>query len=153
MNKYLMLSATALLASAGEATASNVSSGISLGNGCALGIAGGGGIYVVQYFGRGGGGIATGQGLERKVRHKKSVELSSNYFGSATSMGISYDISLPIRPGGTWALWVEYNGTTAFIADSGTYTVGVAGPRKGRHLAARTKALIERLRAAEGQHQ
>jgi len=148
MNRYLMLSAAALLASTNGAIASHAeSAGISLGNGCGIGIVGGGGIYAAQYFGC-GSGISNGQGLSRKTgRRTKSVELSDNYFGSQTNYGRSFDISLPIKSGGTWALWLEFNGTTAFIADSGTYTVGAAARRTRGNLAAETKALVARLKA------
>ena len=152
MNKYLMMSAAAVLASANGATASNAGNGISLGGGCGLNIVGSGkGVYAVLYTSCGGPGVDTGQGLSRKTAQGKSVELSSNYFGSAKSLGISYDISLPLRSGGTWATWIEISGVTAFLANSGTYTAGAAH-KKGRNVAAETKALIARLRAAKGQH-
>jgi hypothetical protein len=144
MNRYLMLSAAALVASTGWASAAKVKSGtLDVGSGCTFGIVQEErGVYVVRY-----GDGASGQGLSRKTANGKAVELSDNVLGSDTSTAVSFDISLPLKNGGTWALWTEFSGTTAFIANSGNYSV-CAAPKAGGGLNAETKALIERLKAA-----
>ena len=146
MNRYLMLSAAALVASTGLASASKVKSGaLDVGSGCTLGIAQvEHGVYVARY-----GDGASGQGLSRKTANGKAVELSDNVFGSDTSTAVSFDVSLPLKNGGTWALWTEFSGTTAFIANSGNYSVCTA-PVAGGSLKTETLALIERLKAARG---
>ena len=152
MNKYLLLSAAAVLAGTSGAIASSARGGaIDLGNGCGLVLTEvQKGVYAVQYNGCGGSGVETGQGLSRKTAQGKSVQLSDNYFGNDRSTADSLDISLPLKNGGTWALWIEFSGTSSFIANSGTYTVGAAAKKTGGNVMAETRALIARLRAARG---
>jgi hypothetical protein len=153
MNKYLMLmsaAATALAGPGGTAPADAKTYGISLGSGCEFAIVGAGGVFASQN--KAGAVTSTGQGLERKTSAGKFVELSDNYHGNYSSFAVSYDFSYPFKTGGTWAAWVEFSGTTSFVADSGTYTrcTGAAS-RGGRHVDV-TRALIERLRAERTQH-
>jgi len=69
MNKYLLLSAAAVLVNASAATAANAKGGsIDLGNGCGLDINEvQKGVYVVRYGGCGEEGVDTGMGLSRKT--------------------------------------------------------------------------------------
>ena len=145
MNKYLMMMSAAAAVLAGTDGAS----GITLDNGCNLNlIQNGRGIYSVQY-GNCGSAISYGQGLARKTRQGKFVDLSDNY-SDGSGIAMSIDISLPLKNVGTWALWVGLSGTTSFVANSGTYTVGAAA-KTGGNLMAETKALIARLKAARAQ--
>jgi len=148
----MLSAAAAMLTAPGGTTAAN-SKTVVLGSGSSCGwvvTEVQKGVYAVQYLGSNGSVASTGQGLSRKTAQGKSVELSDNYFGSAHSLGISFDFSLPFKNGGTWALWLEFSGVSAFMANSGTYTV-CTGPRTGRSHLAETKALIERLKAARAQ--
>jgi hypothetical protein len=85
--------------------------------------------------------------LARKTANGKSVDLSDNVEGNS-AFTISFDISLPLKNGGTWGQWNQYSATTSFLANSGTYKL--AGPSQrhdGTHSAFTT--LIEKLRAAQ----
>jgi hypothetical protein len=147
VNKYLMMmsAAAAVLAGTGGA------SGQLLSNGCGLGtIQNEKGVYSVQYSNCLHSGIDFGQGLVRKTPQGKFLDLSDSYF-VASGIVMSFDLSFPLKNGGTWALWVGMNGTTSFISDSGTYTMGGTPKKGGGKSMAKTMALIARQKAAKAQ--
>jgi hypothetical protein len=143
MNKYLMMSAAALLA--GAATGADAKSATlcdDQGNPIAY-LSYGDKIYNVAYE---GGGIGFGIGGKTKGLGEH-VTLSDNYaFGASTAA--SFDFSLPFKGGGTWNLWLEFSGNTSFEANAGTYTLCTAAMTGRGTVVAATKALIAQLRAA-----
>jgi opacity protein-like surface antigen len=147
MNKYLMLSAAALLAGAGAANAANKASAtIYIGGAAAIQLGYSGIVYNAQYVNCTGGGIAIGMGLAANTTVLgKNVDLSDNCVPPEGD-AISFDLQLPLRNGHAWTEWVEFSGTTSYPLDSGTYKLH-AGPGTGGKLAAETKALIDRLKA------
>jgi hypothetical protein len=136
MNRYLLLSAAALLASASGATAKQTTSY------CGMKIfQPQKGVFAVQYTDG-----STGQGLARKTHHQRFVELSNNSEGNYSSMALSYDLSLPFKSG-KWAQWIEFSGTTSFEANSGTCN---ANSRQGDDgsVTSKVKAMVQARRAA-----
>jgi len=135
MNRYLLLSAAALLASASGANAKQIIAY------CGMNFfQPQKGVFAVQYPDG-----STGQGLARKTDHQRFVELSNNSEGNYRSVALSYDLSLPFKSG-TWAQWVEFSGTTSFEANSGTCN---ANNRQGGDgsVASKVKAMVEARRA------
>jgi hypothetical protein len=78
--------------------------------------------------------------------NKRGVGLVED-FGSSTSF--LYDISKPIRKGGTWTLWDCQSGT-CFEGNSGTYDLGPPS-KSGKHVATTTKLaeMIAKRKAAQ----
>lgn len=147
MNKYLLVSAAAILASAGAADATTVGfSGYC--NGVVLTHQGKN--YNARYTNCSGTVTGTGFGVAVKTKGLgKNVDLSDNAY--ANNYGIysevlNYDLSLPLKNGGKWSLWVGLDGISSFEVNAGTYNVDVPG-HGGRNLVAETKALVEKLRS------
>jgi hypothetical protein len=150
MNKYLLLSAAAAIAGhPGDAGASSFATKT---------LCDSNGQPVVQFIKNGDvynaryldGSSAIGIGIAGKTtgigRH---VFVSDNY-GFSSYTAIANDFSLPLKTGGTWNLWIEFSGTTGFVANTTSYTVcNTAGtkPRR-RSMIARTNLLIEQISAA-----
>lgn len=115
MNPYLLLSAAALVAAASPATAGKRVTNVSL-DGLSCGelklVEPQKGVFAVQYTNC--GLVATGQGLARKTDQGKFVDLSDNYYGNYRSAALNFDLSLPLRTGGSWTAWIEFSGTTGF---------------------------------------
>lgn len=136
MNRYLMLSAAALLASASGANAKQIISycGMTFFEPQK-------GVFAVQYPDG-----STGQGLARKTDHQRFVELSNNSEGNYRSVALSYDLSLPFKSG-TWAQWIEFSGTTSFEANSGTCNATSRQGDDGR-VTSEVRAMVQARRAA-----
>jgi hypothetical protein len=157
MNKYLMLSAAALVASTSGAAAANASrtDTVTFDGYCgSVRIVHSGPQYNAAFFSCGGALTGIGFGLAQKTKGMgRHVDISDNQYGNNRSIAVNTDFSLPFRTGGTWGLWIEFSGVSSFLGNSGTYSVNVpAHQGKGKSLTAETRALIERLRAAKGQH-
>ena len=146
MNKYLMLSAAALLASVSGANANNKASAtIYIGGSAAIQLNYSSVVYNAQFLNCTGGGIAIGMGFAATTKVLgKNVDLSDNCVPSEGD-AISFDLQLPLRNGHAWTEWVEFSGTTSFPLNSGTYKLH-AGPGEGGNVAAETRALLDRLK-------
>jgi len=146
MNKYLMMSAAAALAAASRADAKTATL-CDENNQPMFTVNYVHDIYTVQYSGS-DGGLGIG---ERTKGLGKHVPISDNYFcatDALCSWALSYDISLPLKDGGTWTTLIKFSGTSAFIGNSGNYKLCNAAPSNSNTgMRARTKALIDRIRA------
>ena len=138
-----MLSATALLASAGSASAKYTV--VCFGSSPAIGVTHSGVVYNAQFLGT--SNIGFGLAGDTKGIGKNVDFLSDNYFENYRSIAMYVDVSLPLKNGGTWTLWLEQNGTSGFPVNAGTYTINCTAPQ-GAHsnILAGTRALIEKLR-------
>ena len=160
MNKYLMMSAAAVVASTGAASADTHSftfGTFSGGSYCDGGTAiTGGGVYVWQHTNNNcSGGVSNGQGLLGKKTPVGTVaSMSDNYFGAATSIALNY--TLPQKWSGKkarWTGWVEFSGTSSFEFNSGpllNITAGVAKPNN--HSKKSTVGAVKTLLAAHRAH-
>ena len=149
MNKYLLISAAALLASAGTADAVTVTFSGYCGS---IILTPQSNRYNAQFIGCSGQLTGTGFGIAEKIKgFGKFVDLSDNALGNnygIYSEYLSYLLSLPLKNGGSWSLWIGINGISSFEGNSGTYNVD--GQRHGgRSIAAETRALVEKLKSAK----
>ncbi len=77
---------------------------------------------------------------------KKSVNLVENWQGPTTFL---YDISKPIKTGGTYQIWACDGQSSCFEVNSGTYKLGYNGASHGRpKSAAKVAAIIAARKAA-----
>lgn len=145
MNRHLMMSAAALLAGTGAAGA-GTSQTIYFNGSCpAIELVKQGNTFNATFLGSCSKPDGYGMGFAAKTKGiGKNVNLSDNFeamnYGVYTEY-VSYDLSLPLRNGGAWAMWLGFSGTSIFEANSGTYRLH-ASPNAGGQAAARTKALI-----------
>lgn len=130
MNKYLMMTAAALLGSASPALAGDQAK-----------------MHTIHFMTANGGSYCDGMSFQKTGRHvasglhlnedcagrdvqvigtvdKTAFHLSENYSNSTAFM---FDIFKPIRNGGTWDLWVCLNDTSCFEGNSGVYKLGFPG--------------------------
>jgi len=154
MNKYLLMTAAALLGTAAPALADDQSKSHSLHF-----LSQNGGSYCdglkwakfdpygLQYgvhlnVNCGGGTSKIAGGASRK-----GWGFSDNS-SPGSSISLFYDISKPFKDGSAWALWVCMNGTTCFEGNTGTYKVGF--PANGSHVPSTTKVekIIAEIKAA-----
>jgi len=133
MNKYLMLSAAALMTTAVPAGANeppnNSAVMIYLGSSsCGAIVHGGPKVFAVQWSACGGVG-AIGQGLAAKTPGiGKNVNLSDDVEPLlGTNIGLSFDLQLPLKSGHKYGAWASFSGVTSFEFQSGTYDVGAPG--------------------------
>lgn len=151
MNKYLLLTAAALIGTATSWTGKAN--------------AGGGGPYTIQFEGYCDGmtfhrtnapPLATGLHLNNDCAggtapvagtvNKKEFLL----FETGSSLQYAYAIYKPIRNGGTYAVSVCYSGTTCFLAGSGTYSLGCCQARNGgMPIKSKVAEIIAQRRAAK----
>jgi len=150
MNKYLLMTAAALI---GAAT-----SGVEKANA-------GGGPYTIQFNSYCDGmtfkrtdapPLATGEHLNidcaggtapvaGTVNNKEFL-----LFETGSSLQYAYGIHKPIRNGGVWDLWVCFSGTTCFFQGSGTYSLGCCAARNsGNPIKSRVADLIAQRRAVQ----
>lgn len=148
MNKYWLLSTAMILASASAAQAATKVTTLCDNGSPFIRISNTGEIYNAQYLDDQG---EIGLGISGKSKgfgkHVLISESSNNY--NDPDMAYATDLSLPLRNGGSWNLWVEFSGTTAIDGDSGSYTIcnGAAVKPGGASIMARTQKLIRQLRA------
>jgi hypothetical protein len=154
MNKYPMMSAAVLLAGTGASTAAGAKT-VTLctgnDNSAFLQLNTSGATYNATYLT--GQSPATGFGIAGRTKgFGKHVTLSDNYnnYGNSNE-SLSFDLSLPLKNGGAWALWVEFSGISAFEANSGSYTRCKGATKGSGKMMAATKALIARIAAARKQ--
>jgi len=135
MNKYLMMSAAAVLASTGANAGTHSFQFGTAGGGsyCDGGTAvTGGGIAAWQHTNNNcASGVSTGQGLLGKMvaLGSKGYDMSDNYYGSAKSIALNYTLPKKIKNGGQWTLWVEFSGVSSFLGNSGV----LINTTPGRH--------------------
>ena len=144
MNKYLMLSTAMVLGAVTSAGAAdkkyatvcfNGSPGIDL-------------VYIdpfyhAHYLSTPGGGF----GIALKTKGEgKHVLMSDNDTSLGDDATESFDLTLPLKNGGTWGLYIEYSGTTSFEADSGTYTLCDGKPSENGTIQTKLKNLIAELK-------
>jgi len=150
MNKYLLMTAAALI---GAAT-----SGVEEANA-------GGGPYTIHFNSFCDGmtfhrtdapPLATGEHLNANcaggivpvtgIVNKKEFLL----FETSSSSQFAYAIHKPIRNGGEWDFWVCFSGSTCFLGGSGTYGLGCCAARNGSiPIKSRVAELIAQRRAAQ----
>lgn len=129
MNKYLLLSAAAALAStganAGTAVASfgfGIASGGSYCDGGTL-YTSGASVWSWQHTNADCYGFTgMGQGLKGKQAGSKGADMSDTFFGAAYgifSEYVSFVLPSKIKNGKEWQVWLGLSGTTSFLANSG----------------------------------
>jgi hypothetical protein len=155
MNKYLMLSAAAVLAGTVEANADSVGFQFGTIGGaplCDTGtVTANGVVWAWQHgFLDCGGGVSNGQGLLSKVEGVgKGAMMSDNHTANYTSVGISYWLPRKLKNGSVWSLWVEFSGTTSFKYESGVIIRSGAAARRGaQDTLSRVRALVRAHRRA-----
>ena len=163
MNKYLMMSAAAVLASTAGANASGTphsfvfatAGGSSYCDGGTVytGVDGGafsGTVRAWQHTNNNcSGGVSTGQGLLGKaLAIGKASDMSDNYFGNYKSIALNYTLPKKIKNGQPWTLWVEFSGTTSFEGNSGVLVNTNPGHKGAKSTVANLKTLITAHRNA-----
>jgi hypothetical protein len=158
MNKYLMLSAAAVLASSASAYAGShtfvfgTASGGSYCDGGTVVTAIGGNKAVRAWKHTNNNcasGTSEGQGLVGKIKGlKKASDMSDTFEGKnygVFSEQLSYTLPGAIKTGGTWTLWIGLNGTTSIEGTSGVLNqVNARSMGKGKTSSASVvKALIQ----------
>jgi hypothetical protein len=158
MNKYLMLTAAALVGTAIPALAKQheqiytIQFGTSNGGSYCDGMS----FYKSPYSGAKielGMHLQTGCGTANTEvagkQNKKTVNLVDNWQGPTTFL---YEISRPIKNGGTWALWICQEGTSCFEDNSGTYKLGYNAAMSNRPKTSAKIAEIIAARKAASRH-
>jgi hypothetical protein len=140
MNKYLMMTSAALLATSavGSTEAATHTYIIHFGTGStycdSLQLYKNGNVYAGKHLytvcgsgpdilieGLGSrGGVPPGKGKGGNVNFGDDT-LAYNYH---ENYAVSYDLQTPFKNGGTYAVWVNYSGSTSFLANEGVYEVG-----------------------------
>jgi hypothetical protein len=135
MNKFLMMSAAAVLASSTAAIASEDSKGgfngtISFGSGCDY--------FDVNYFGQniytaehvfsacnGTTGSVTDFGVVGKYKKASTLNFGDDIFAILYGENVAalYQFSTPIKTGGTWDLWVAFSASSVILGNEGNYVV------------------------------
>ncbi|HWE07102.1 MAG TPA: hypothetical protein VG274_10360 [Rhizomicrobium sp.] len=159
MNKYLMLSAAAVLASATGAYAGTFQHSFTFGTAGGSPYCDGGSVYTSgatvwswQHTNNNcSGGVSYGQGLlEKNGLYGKNANMSDNFFGKnygIFSEYLNYVLPKKIKNGKPWELYVGINGTTSFFGNSGVLVDAAAA--KGRvSTASMLKGLIQTHRAS-----
>jgi hypothetical protein len=155
MNKYLLMSVAALLASsAGAGASSHHGTAIVSLNYCSyFELHWKGALYAVR-------AVATetcktsSYNFEAGLAGGKKDKASVSFPIPTTEphLILTLDLSLPIRQDGTWLLYGSTNGTTAFVFNSGDYGVRRPGghkPRSRTSLGMKVKELLEEAAAKQ----
>lgn len=161
MNKYLMMSAAAVLASVAGAQAGTPKYSFQFGDANGASYCDGGTVYssganiwAWQHTNNDcQGGVSYGQGLVGKNSVTgKSADMSDNIYGSS---GLTLNVVLPakLKTGAPYSIWCQYSGTTSFECNSGTLANVANGAkyrtrRGGRSATAALKTLIQAHRSA-----
>jgi hypothetical protein len=149
MNKYLMLSAAAVVASATGANAGTHSFQFGTAGGgsyCDGGtVTSNGVVWAWQHTNNNcASGVSTGQGLVGKVvPYGKIANMSDNYFGSAKSIALNYSLPKKIKAGNTWLLWIEFSGVSSFLGNSGVLINTTAAKKGGQSTTSKLKTMIQ----------
>ena len=168
MNKYLMMTAAALLAGTASANAGTHSFIFGTANG---------GVYCdggTVYTGRDGGiysgavwswqhtnnncasGVSTGQGiLGKTIGLGKVAEMSDTFF--AQNYGIysevlNYVLPKRLKAGQPWSAWIDLNGTTSFEANNGVLQNPMPGHEGTQSTLASVKSFIQAHRDARNRN-
>jgi hypothetical protein len=168
MNKYLMMSAAAALAvsAAGEADAGTSSvhfassGGASFCDGLILHHSGH--IYVGEHlFSHCYSGAANlpvlglGELWKQDPVGAKNVDLGdiSIAYNYHEAYICTYDLTIPVKAGGKWAMWCSLNGDSAFLVNEGVLLAGKYAARQGVKPDSTAAKVAEtlRARAKEGQ--
>ena len=148
MNKYLLMSAAAIMASAATAAAASNDSKSATGSGTFYQVSASGVTYCdadylrwhgsnyfslydneTEFCGASVNGV--GQGIAGKTKGVgKQVDNSDVFF---TGEAISLTFSTPIKSGGVWTLWFG-TGFSTFEINSGNYYPGVPHARGGKQM-------------------
>lgn len=157
MNKYLLMTAAALIGAATSA-AGNANAG--------------GGPYTIKFDGycdgmtfhrSGASPIAVGEHLNEDCGgrtgavagtvDKKEFLLFETLSGNYSSVQqIAFGIHKPIRDGGKYDLYVCFSGTTCYGGNGGTYSLGCCDARAaGRPVSSKVAEIIAQRRAARHQ--
>jgi hypothetical protein len=155
MNKYLLLTAAAALATTG-ANAGNFKHSFVFSGYCDGGnvYTSGSTVWAWQHTNNNcASGESTGQGLVGKVaaEGRKSANMSDNYFGNYKSLALNYNLPAKLKNGGRWTLYIEFSGTSSFLGNSGSIQI-TAGAHKGsKSTLAGVKSLLAAHKAAKHQ--
>ena len=120
MNKYLLMSAAALVGSTSTASASSAS--INLGYCSNFHLGWQGDLYLAKGVGfpSCGSSVVYAIGLAGKT---KGMGKNVNFGITYSNAPLGLDFALPLKTGKEWVAYASTNGSTMFILDSGTYTV------------------------------
>jgi len=155
MNKYLLLSAAAALATtaahAGTQTATfgfGTPSGGSYCDGGTL-YTSGSSVWSWQHTNADCYGFTSmGQGLKGKLNASgKGASMSDTFFGAdygIFSEYVGFVLPAKIKNGKTWQVWVGINGTTSFLANTGPL-INVSSPGHVNHSKKSTMSNLKQL--------
>jgi hypothetical protein len=168
MNKYLLMSTAAALAtvSAGDANAKSYSYSVHFGTqdggsycdgevGHAVGAvyAGNHGYSNCEGFGDEkfpNLGLAAKGGVPPMGGKAKNGNVNladiSYYVHYQANYAVTFDLETPIKAGGTWALWLSLYGSTAFIGNEGILLAGPHAKRNGSNAVSTISKLNEVLK-------
>ena len=154
MNKYLMLSAAAVLAST-AAQAGTFQHSFTFGTSGGSPYCDGGNVYTSgatvwswQHTNNNcASGVSYGQGLlEKSGTYGKGANMSDNYYGKNYGIFttyLNYNLPKKLANGKPWELFVGFNGTSSFFGNSGVLTNVAAAKRGGKSTTAGLKMLLQ----------
>jgi len=152
MNKYLLLSAAALVAASAvttgaEAKKATSPTAISFSGYCdGLNISWSGNLYADQHLFTACGYTETDVGVG--VEGKKNVNLSDSFYYGDFGENLSWDVTLPLKSGGTWTLYGTTAGTSTSELNGGAYNIGYTGTRFGAPSSALNTKTLSRMPTA-----
>ncbi len=155
MNKYLMLSAAAVMAST-TANAGTFVHSFTFGTSGGGAYCDGGNVYssgtniwAWQHTNNNcSGGVSYGQGLVGKnTVTGKSADMSDGLYGNS-AFTLNYVLPSKLKNGKPWSLWCQFSGTTSFNCNSGVLT-SVAGHKGNKSTSSGLKALIQLHKSAK----
>ena len=157
MNKYLMMSAAAVLATTAGANAGTLLHSFTFGTPSGGSYCDGGSVYssgasiwAWQHTNNNcAGGVSTGQGLVGKLTALgyAAGDMSDNYYGNYKSIALNYTIPAKLKKG--WTGWIEFSGTTSFEFNSGGFKNVTPGHKGSKSTTAALKTLIAAHRAGK----
>jgi hypothetical protein len=156
MNKYLMLSAAAVMAST-TANAGTFVHSFTFGTSGGGAYCDGGNVYssgtniwAWQHTNNNcSGGVSYGQGLVGKNSVTgKSADMSDGLYGNS-AFTLNYVLPAKLKNGKPWSLWCQFSGTTSFNCNSGVLTSVVAGHKGNKSTSSGLKALLQLHKSAK----
>jgi hypothetical protein len=158
MNKYLLMSAAAVLATAAGSTGASAQSfqfGTAYGGSYCDGgtVTANGVVWAWAHTNNDCyGSTSYGQGLQGKVKGMgKLADMSDGIFGNS-AFTINFVLPAKLKNGAPWSLWCQFSGTSSFECNSGPLiNVGAAKvhPASKKSTITNVKALIQQHKASK----
>jgi hypothetical protein len=157
LNRYLLLSAAALLTGTTAANASEVSFTFGTSNGApycdggtiVTGVGGNKAVWSWTHTNTNcASGTSEGQGLAGKSGKKSIAVLSDTYDSKqhVTTESVSYVLPQKLKTGGHWEMWVEAGGVSSYEGAHGVIIVGAPHQTSGKSTLAAVTKLVQQGR-------